>query len=144
MTDLIFQCTLQDLIKGLRKEKNNASTFISQSIADAKSELRSGDPFIKAEAVRKLTYLQMLGCDISWASFGIVEVMSQPRFAHKRIGFLAGNQVIELSFSSYKIRVLFDIYMCEVHCTLSIYINAIIQYIHIVIYRENRCINVDY
>jgi hypothetical protein len=42
--------------------------------------------------VRKLTYLQMFGYSLSWASFSIVEVMSQPRFAHKRIGYLAANQ----------------------------------------------------
>jgi hypothetical protein len=48
--------------------------------------------------VRKLTYLQMIGYNVSWASFCIVEVMSQHRFAHKRIGYLAANQV---SFNLY-------------------------------------------
>ena len=43
--------------------------------------------------IRKLTYLQMIGYDVSWASFSIIEVMSQPRFAHKRIGYLAANQI---------------------------------------------------
>ncbi len=42
-------------------------------------ELKGSDPFIKAEAVRKLTYLNMMGYDISWAAFSIVEVMSMPR-----------------------------------------------------------------
>ncbi len=42
-------------------------------------ELKSSDPFTKAEAVRKLTYLNMLGYSISWAAFSIVEVMSMPR-----------------------------------------------------------------
>jgi len=93
MTDLMFQKNLQDLIKSIRANKRDPAGLIASSIADAKSELRSTDGFIKAEAVRKLTYLQMIGYDISWASFGIVEVMSMPRFGHKRIGFLAGNQV---------------------------------------------------
>lgn len=44
------------------------------------------------QAVRKLTYLQMMGYDMSWASFAVVEVMSSPRFAHKRIGCLAACQ----------------------------------------------------
>jgi nicotinic acid phosphoribosyltransferase len=35
----------------------------------------------------------MIGYNVSWASFSIIEVMSQPRFAHKRIGYLAANQV---------------------------------------------------
>lgn len=34
----------------------------------------------------------MIGYDVSWASFAIVEVMSQSKFAHKRIGYLAANQ----------------------------------------------------
>ena len=34
----------------------------------------------------------MLGYDVSWASFGIVEVMSQHKFSHKRIGYLSANQ----------------------------------------------------
>jgi AP-3 complex subunit delta-1 len=38
----------------------------------------------------------MIGYDVSWASFAIVEVMSQPKFAHKRIGCLAANQVRKL------------------------------------------------
>jgi AP-3 complex subunit delta-1 len=35
----------------------------------------------------------MVGYNVSWAAFSIVEVMSQHRFAHKRIGYLAANQV---------------------------------------------------
>ena len=91
--DPLFQNSLQDLIKGIRNNKKDPSVFISQQIAEIKIELRSTDVHLKAEAVRKITYLQMLGYDISWASFAIVEVMSQPRFSHKRIGFLAANQV---------------------------------------------------
>lgn len=34
----------------------------------------------------------MLGYNVSWAAFAIVEVMSQPKFGHKRIGYLAANQ----------------------------------------------------
>jgi AP-3 complex subunit delta-1 len=34
----------------------------------------------------------MIGYDISWAAFSIIEVMSFTRFAHKQIGYLAANQ----------------------------------------------------
>lgn len=34
----------------------------------------------------------MIGYNISWAAFSIVEVMSFSRFAHKQIGYLAANQ----------------------------------------------------
>ena len=51
MSDPIFQRGLQDLIKGIRSHKKDPSAFVSQSIVEIKSELRSTDPFIKAEAV---------------------------------------------------------------------------------------------
>lgn len=90
--DPIFQKTLQDLVKGIRSHKTDPSSYISQAISESKNELKSTDTFLKAEAIRKLTYIQMLGYNISWASFAIVEVMSQSRFAHKRVGYLAANQ----------------------------------------------------
>ena len=46
----------------------------------------------QAQAVRKLTYLQMIGYDMSWAAFGVIEVMTSNRFGHKRMGYLAANQ----------------------------------------------------
>lgn len=90
--DPIFQKSLQDVIKGIRANKKDAAIFISECIAEIKIELKSTDFFLKAEAVRKITYLQMLGYNIDWAAFAIVEVMSQSRFDHKRIGYLAANQ----------------------------------------------------
>lgn len=93
MSDPIFQSSLTDLIKGIRSHKRDAPAFISQAIATIKVELRSTDNFLKAEAIRKLTYLQMIGYNISWASFAIVEVMSQQRFCQKRVGYLAACQV---------------------------------------------------
>ncbi|RYG62255.1 hypothetical protein EON64_18060 [archaeon] len=51
MSDPIFQKTLQDLVKGIRSHKRDTSTYISQAIADIKQELKSSDPFVKAEAV---------------------------------------------------------------------------------------------
>ena len=51
MSDPIFQRGLQDLIKGIRSHKRDPSAFISQGIAEIKSELSSTDPVIKAEAV---------------------------------------------------------------------------------------------
>lgn len=39
-----------------------------------------------------LFQLQMLGYDISWAGFNIIEVMSSSKFTYKRIGYLASSQ----------------------------------------------------
>lgn len=121
MSEIIFQKSLTELIKGLRKDKNNESSYIAQSIIEIKEELHSKDPYTKAEAVKKLTYLHMIGCDISWAAFNILEVMSSAKFEHKRIGFLAGNQV---SDHSYVFRI-------------SLNSSREYFYIYIVFYREN-------
>ena len=34
----------------------------------------------------------MLGYDISWAGFNIIEVMSSSKFTYKRIGYLSSSQ----------------------------------------------------
>ena len=48
---MIFQKTLQDLVKGIRSQKRDVSPYISKVIVEIKSELRSTDQFTKAEAV---------------------------------------------------------------------------------------------
>jgi AP-3 complex subunit delta-1 len=48
---VVFQKTLQDLIKGVRSNKLNTNEFISLCIVEIKQELSSTDPFAKAEAV---------------------------------------------------------------------------------------------
>jgi AP-3 complex subunit delta-1 len=50
----IFQKTLQDLIKGIRSQKRDPASFVSQAILEIKNELKSVDPFTKTEAVTLL------------------------------------------------------------------------------------------
>lgn len=52
MSLVVFQKTLHDLVKGIRAHKKDPSLFISQAIAEIKQELKSNDPFVKAQAVR--------------------------------------------------------------------------------------------
>ncbi|KAB0391912.1 hypothetical protein E2I00_002130, partial [Balaenoptera physalus] len=52
-------------------------------IDEIKQELKQDNIAVKANAVCKLTYLQMLGYDISWAAFNIIEVMSASKFTFK-------------------------------------------------------------
>ncbi|CAN8010871.1 unnamed protein product, partial [Ixodes pacificus] len=66
--------------------------YISQCMDEIKEELRQENMSVKANAVAKLAYLQMLGYDISWAAFNIIEVMSSTKFTFKRIGYLAASQ----------------------------------------------------
>ena len=47
---------------------------------------------LKATALLKLTYLEMFGHDMSWASFNVLEVMSSPKYLQKRVGYLGAVQ----------------------------------------------------
>ena len=66
--------------------------YIAQCLDEIKHELKQDNIAIKTNAIEKLAYLQMLGYDISWAAFNIIEVMSSPRFTCKRVGYLAASQ----------------------------------------------------
>ncbi|KAF9180025.1 AP-3 complex subunit delta [Haplosporangium sp. Z 767] len=88
----LFTHTLTDLIRGIRQNKKNEQAYIAKEIADIRLELRRNDPDLKAQAIAKLTYLQMMGYDMSWASFHVVEVMSSPKFLYKGIGYLGAVQ----------------------------------------------------
>ncbi|XP_071954379.1 AP-3 complex subunit delta-1-like isoform X2 [Antedon mediterranea] len=88
----VFDKNLQDLVRGIRNNKENEAKFIASCIDEIKLELRQDSIAIKSNAVAKLTYLQLLGYDVSWAAFNIIEVMSSPKFTFKRIGYLAASQ----------------------------------------------------
>eukprot|EP01080_Neovahlkampfia_damariscottae_P011638 gene11638-4879_t len=88
----LFKKSLEDLVKGIRASKDKEDDFIRTSIGEIKDEVKSKDMNVKVAALQKLTYLHMIGYDMSWASFHIVEVMSSPVFSHKRVGYLAASQ----------------------------------------------------
>ncbi|XP_059425583.1 AP-3 complex subunit delta-1-like isoform X1 [Carassius carassius] len=90
--DRMFDKNLQDLVRGIRNHKEDEAKYISTCIDEIKQELKQDNIAVKANAVCKLTYLQMLGYDVSWAAFNIVEVMSSSKFTFKRIGYLAASQ----------------------------------------------------
>lgn len=90
--DRMFDKNLQDLVRGIRNHKEDEAKYISNCIDEIKQELKQDNIAVKANAVCKLTYLQMLGYDISWAAFNIIEVMSASKFTFKRIGYLAASQ----------------------------------------------------
>ncbi|KAL0061526.1 AP-3 complex subunit delta [Marasmius tenuissimus] len=88
----MWERTLQDLIRGLRSNKKDESKFISKAIEEIRHEIKTDDMELKAGAVMKLTYLDMMGYDMSWASFNVVEVMSSPRIHLKSVGYMAAGQ----------------------------------------------------
>ncbi|XP_017769237.1 PREDICTED: AP-3 complex subunit delta [Nicrophorus vespilloides] len=88
----MFDKNLTDLVRGIRNNKENEAKYITQCMEDIKQELRQDNLTVKGNAIAKLTYLQMLGYDISWAGFNVIEVMSSNKFTLKRTGYLAASQ----------------------------------------------------
>ncbi|XP_076439969.1 AP-3 complex subunit delta-1-like isoform X2 [Babylonia areolata] len=88
----VLDKNLQDLVRGIRNHKENEAKYIAECMDEIKQELKQDNLAIKANAVNKLAYLQMLGYDISWAAFNIIEVMSSTKFTFKRVGYLAASQ----------------------------------------------------
>ncbi|KAG6820671.1 hypothetical protein H0H93_013522 [Arthromyces matolae] len=88
----MWERTLQDLIRGLRANKKDEAKFISKAVDEIRNEIKGDDMELKAGAVLKLTYLDMLGYDMGWASFHVVEVMSAARIHLKSVGYLAAAQ----------------------------------------------------
>jgi len=88
----MFEKSPADLVRGIRSNKKNESQYIQSCIQEIKEEIKSTDPQKKLQAIQKLCYLQMLGYDMGWAAFHVIEVMSQPKFTSKRVGYLAASQ----------------------------------------------------
>ncbi|KAF8750550.1 AP-3 complex subunit delta [Rhizoctonia solani] len=88
----MWERTLSDLIRGLRANKGDESQFIAKAVDEIRTEVKSKDMDLKAAAVLKLVYLEMLGYPMRWASFYVVEVMSSPKFHLKAVGYLAAVQ----------------------------------------------------
>lgn len=88
----MFEKSLYDLIRGLRNHKGNERAYIQDSIRECRKEIKSQDMDLKATALLKLTYLEMFGHDMSWASFNALEVMSSPKYPQKKVGYLAAVQ----------------------------------------------------
>ena len=67
-SEILFQNGLQDLIKGIRANKKDTSVFISKSVVEIKNELKSSDPYIKAEDVSKL-YIYIYCFDLMYICY---------------------------------------------------------------------------
>src|ERR1700761_3575581 len=88
----MFEKSLYDLIRGLRHHKGDERRYIEESIRECRKEIKGQDMNLKATALLKLTYLEMFGHDMSWASFNVLEVMSSQKYLQKRVGYLAAVQ----------------------------------------------------
>lgn len=92
LNSILFQQSLQDLVKGIRSHRRDEAQFIRQKGIEIANECRSKDIATKSNAILKLTHLQMMGFSMSFASFHVVEVICSSDFATKRVGYLAAAQ----------------------------------------------------
>lgn len=86
---MVFEKSLTAMVKGIRAHRGKETEYISSCVQEIQKEVTSKNLATKSQAVLKLAYLSMLGYDMSWATFAVVEVMAHNRFAAKRPGYLA-------------------------------------------------------
>ncbi|GAA6005298.1 hypothetical protein JCM11491_002650 [Sporobolomyces phaffii] len=91
----MFEQDVAGLIKALRANKNDEVRVVHQALDECRKEIANKDMDVKAAAVLKLVYLEMLGYSISFASFAIVECMTSSKFHIKFIGYLAASQCFD-------------------------------------------------
>ncbi|GAA5965977.1 hypothetical protein JCM8115_004782 [Rhodotorula mucilaginosa] len=92
---MVLEQTVSGLIKALRANKNDEARVVQQALDETRKEIQSSDIDLKAEAILKLVYLEMLGYSISFASFAIVECMTSTKPHIKSIGYLAASQCFD-------------------------------------------------
>ncbi|KWU43363.1 ARM repeat-containing protein [Rhodotorula sp. JG-1b] len=92
---MVLEQTVSGLIKALRANKNDEARVVQQALDETRREIQSSDIDLKAEAILKLVYLEMLGYSISFASFAIVECMTSTKPHIKSIGYLAASQCFD-------------------------------------------------
>ena len=57
----LFDKNLNDLVRGIRNNKEDEAKYIAGCLEEIKVELRQSNAAVKSNAVAKLCYLQMLG-----------------------------------------------------------------------------------
>ena len=88
---MVFEKSLTAMVKGIRAHRGSETEYITTCIAEIQKEIQSKNMATKSMAILKLAYLTMLGYDMAWATFAVVEVMSTSRFGTKRPGYLASS-----------------------------------------------------
>lgn len=90
----LFGKSLTDLIRGIRRhaDEDQRDEYLRGVVSECREEVRSANIDVKSQAILKLAYLEMLGIDMSWAGFHVIEVMASPNFQQKRVGYMAASQ----------------------------------------------------
>jgi AP-3 complex subunit delta-1 len=81
----MFEKTVTDLIRDIRSKKFT----ISQTLSEIQGEITKSD--LRGNAIQKCCVLHLLGYDMNWIVFHVVESMSSHKPIEKRIGYLAAS-----------------------------------------------------
>eukprot|EP00924_Labyrinthula_sp_SR-Ha-C_P003409 snap_masked-scaffold_15-processed-gene-8.40-mRNA-1 protein AED:1.00 eAED:1.00 QI:0/0/0/0/1/1/3/0/846 len=90
----MFQRSVENVIQSLRNSNINPHEFIDKAISETKKEVSSKDFDIKAKALKKVVYFNLLGKDVFWSIFSIIELLSSSNFYHQRVAVLAATDII--------------------------------------------------
>eukprot|EP01071_Lankesteria_metandrocarpae_P004615 Lankesteria_metandrocarpae@DN3624_c0_g1_i2.p1 len=85
----LFGNNVRTMVQGLRTCPENEEDYLMKCAQSIRQEIASSDVNTKANAVAKMWYLHMLGHDMAWAAFAIVELMSTQKFHIKHPAYFA-------------------------------------------------------
>ena len=94
-SNILFQQSLPDLIKGIREHTRDEQLYVTEQVRIIRNEFKTKKTSEYGLPLQKLAYLHLLGYDQSWAAFNVVQVMAQPKFFMKRIGYLTATQFFD-------------------------------------------------
>ncbi|EPY39083.1 AP-3 complex subunit delta-1, partial [Angomonas deanei] len=95
---IFFQNSLHEVIRKLRSAPSGKEDeTIEFYIRETKKEVGSTIQSVKVGAIQKAAYFHMIGYDSSYANFNVVEVMADPSFGSKRIGYMAASAMFNES-----------------------------------------------
>lgn len=87
--------TLFDVIRGYLNNKVNGTEekFVSEQMDEMQKEMASATLDEKSDIVQQVVFLNLIGYDVSWANFMVLEVMSSENYSAKRIAYTAASQM---------------------------------------------------
>lgn len=83
----MFEKSVTDLIREIRSKKFT----INQTLSEIQNEITKSE--LRGNAIQKCCVLHLLGYDMNWIVFHVVELMSSPKTIEKRIGYLTASLI---------------------------------------------------
>lgn len=87
--------TLFDVIRGYlnNKANNTEEKYVSDLMESMQGSLKTATIDEKADLIQQLIFINLVGYDVSWADFTVLEVMSSDSYSNKRVAYTAATQM---------------------------------------------------